>query len=113
MKSIKRRAFGALLLAACCLGAMETWARLPKPIRASGVVLFVDLDTSSLVFKPAKNKKPFVLDWNKDTEFMKVGQPAAATALTNGTPVVIHYQDVSFHNPLLKKVVWEVNADVK
>lgn len=89
-----------------CLSSAETWARLPKPIQVSGVVLAVDLDTSSLVFKAAKDKKPVVLDWNGDTQFIRNGQPTNATALPNGTPVVIYFKEVSFHNSLLKKVVW-------
>jgi hypothetical protein len=28
------------------------------------------------------------------------------SAQSTGTPVVIHYRDVSFHNPLLNKVLW-------
>ena len=100
-----RRVLGALLLAILCLSATDSWARLPPPIVVRGVVLAVDLDTSSLVFKSAKDKRPFVLLWDKDTQFIKDGQPATPAALTNGASVVIHYKDLSFRNPLLRKVI--------
>lgn len=85
----------------------DAWARLPRPIQASGVVLAVDHDTKTLVFKAGKDKKPVVLDWDKDTEFIKNGQPATPTSLANEWRVVIFYKNVSFRNPLLKKVIWE------
>ena len=46
---------GPLLLAVLCFTATESWARLPKPVEATGVILTVDVDTQSLVFKPGKN----------------------------------------------------------
>ena len=88
-------------------------AHLPKPTRSSGGVLTLDLDTQTLVFKPAKSKKPFLLDWNKDTEFNRNGQPVPASELKLGTPVEIYYRDVSFHNPLLKKVIWKDASEPK
>lgn len=95
------------LLAAFSLAATNLWARLPHPIQASGVVLVSDQDTKCLVFKAARVKKPVVLDWNKDTEFVRNGQLAAPKALPNNTRVTIYYRDVSFRNPLLKKVIWD------
>ncbi len=98
--------FTALLLGAIWFVTSDAWARLPKPIQASGVILAIDLDTQTLVFKQGKGKKPFLLDWNKDTEFNKDGQLASAAQLKEDTQVIIHYKDLSFHNPLLKKVLW-------
>ena len=69
-------------------------------------MLALDHETQTLVFKAAKEKKPFVLDWNKETEFIKDGRPATPMAITNGAALVIHFKEVSFRNPLLKKVSW-------
>jgi hypothetical protein len=105
--SLTRKSFIALLLGAgTCFAPCDAWARLLKPIQLSGVVLALDLDTQTFVFKLGKGKKPFLLDWNKDTKFESDGQPASAAELKPGTPVVIYYREVSFHNPLLKKVLW-------
>jgi hypothetical protein len=93
-KAIK--ALGALLLAVFCVSPAPTWARLPKPIQLKGIILAIDPETSALVFKTAKDKKPFVLDWDKLPEFLKDGQPVTPAALTNGATVVIHYKDLSF-----------------
>ena len=106
MKAANLRFLGAFLVVAFSLSAANSWARLPKPIQVRGIVLFVDHDTKSLVFKSAKDKKPFVLDWDKETEFIKGGTATAPTTLTKNSPVVIHYKDLSFRNPLLKKVIW-------
>lgn len=107
MKPLKSRSLiCALVFTTFCFMCVNSWARLPKPIEASGVILAVDADTQTLVFKAAKDKKPFVLDWNKDTQFIRNGQAATAAELTNGAAVVIHYKDVSFRNPLLKRVIW-------
>lgn len=95
---------GTLLLTALCFTATESQARLPKPVEATGVVLAVDVDTQTLVFKPSKNKKPLLLDWDKDTQFLQDGQAVNPTALKTGGAVVIHYKSLSFRNPLLKKV---------
>ena len=95
---------GPLVLATLCFTATESWARLPKPVEATGVLLAVDMDTQTLVFKPSKNKKPFVLDWNKDTQIIQDGQTVNPSALKTGSGVVIHYRSLSFRNPLLKKV---------
>ena len=84
----KRRILGTLLLAVFCFTATESWARLPKPVGATGVVLAVDVDTQTLVFKAAKNKKPFVLDWDKDTQFIQDGQAVNSSALKTGSAVV-------------------------
>jgi hypothetical protein len=98
------RFIGPLLLAMFCFTATKSWARLPKPIEAAGVLLAVDMNTQTLVFKPGNNLKPLVLDWNKDTQFFQAGQVANPSALTTGVAVVIHYKRLSFRNPLLKKV---------
>lgn len=95
------------LIGAIWLCPVGAWAHLPHPIQASGVLLAIDHETCAVVFKAAKEKKPVVLDWNKETEFIKNGQPVLPTALTNGTSLRILYKNVSFRNPLLKKVIWQ------
>ena len=66
----------------------------------------MDHDTQSLVFKAGKDKKPLVLDWNKDTGFLKIGQAATAAQLKSGISVSIHYRKPTFGRPLLTKVIW-------
>lgn len=104
---VTRLCLGAFLLGATCLATPNAWARLPRPIQANGIVLAVDPETQVLVFKTAPEKKPFVLDWNKDTKFMKNGRPASPTEFARGSSVVLIYRRVSFRNPLLKQVIWE------
>jgi hypothetical protein len=101
-----RPLFTAILLAPFCLFGADASARLPRPIRASGVVIAVDVETQTFVFKETPAKKPVLLDWNKETVFDKDGRPVSVVELREGTPVVIYYKDLSFHNPLLKKVIW-------
>jgi len=59
----------------------------------------------TVLFAP-NNKKPVLLDWNKETQFDHYGQQASANELQQGAPVVISYRRVSFHNSLLTKVAW-------
>ena len=114
MKShIPRKFIGALALAAFCFTAADSWATLPKPIQIRATIVFVDHETQTVVVKPTKEPKPFVLDWNKDTQFIKNGEMVAATDLKPGVSATIHYKRVSFSNPLLKKVVWEDKPDAK
>lgn len=100
----------ALSLCLLWLTLPTAWAHLPHPIETKGAAVAIDHDTQTLVFKEGRGKKPVVLDWNKDTQFIKDGQQAALSALTNGTSVVISYKNVSFRNPLLKKIQWSSNA---
>lgn len=37
---------------------------------------------------------------------MNSGQPAGVATRTNAPCAVIYYKDLSFRNPLLKKVIW-------
>ena len=109
---IKRFLLGALALGAICFATPEAQARLPKPIQIQATVVYVDHETQTAVIKPSqptKEPKPFVLDWNKDTQFIRNGQAVAATDLKPGTTVTIHYKHVSFRNPLVKKISWEDN----
>jgi hypothetical protein len=113
---ILRKSIGVLALAAFCFTATDAWARLPKPIQIEATIVFVDQETRTAVVKPAqptKKPKPFVLDWNKDTQFVKNGEAVAAKDLQPGMSAVIFYKHVSFRNPLLKKVVWEDPPDAK
>lgn len=105
--TFKRLLFGALTLGALGFASHEAHARLPKPIQIHATVVYVDQETQTIVAKLDKDQKPFVLDWNKETDFIKNGAPATATEIKQGASVVIHYKRVSFRNPLLKKVVWE------
>ena len=114
MKSpILRRLIGALALAVLLSTATDSWAKLPKPIESGTTIVFVDHDTQTVLVKPGKGQKPFVLDWNKDTQFIRNGETVTATDLKPGVSATIHYKRVSFRNPLLKKVVWEDKPDAK
>lgn len=109
----KRLLLGMLAFGLLCFAAGEAQATLPKPIQIKATLVFVDQETHTVVAKAGKDKKPFVLDWNKDTEFIRNGETATAAALKRDISVVIHYKDLSFGNPLLKKVIWEDKADAK
>src|SRR5882672_1644703 len=104
--STTRKIFALLLLGALCFPTPEARARLPKPIKMGGIVLAIHRDSQTLMFKPAKTKKPFLLDWNQETEFKRNGKTVSAIELKEGTSAIIFYKDVSFHNPLLKQVSW-------
>ncbi|MBI4325529.1 MAG: hypothetical protein HY674_09725 [Chloroflexi bacterium] len=104
MKTARQTCSLLLVLGTFLLGASATRAHLPHPIQASGTVAFVDRETQTLVFKMPQ-KKPFVLDWDKDTQFVKNGVVTNAMALLSGTAAIIHYKNLSFRNPLLKKVL--------
>ena len=115
-KNLLPRFIGAIALAAFWFTATESWARLPKPIQIRAAIVFVDQETQAVVVKPSqptKKPKPFVLDWNKDTEFIRNGETVTAAALKRNISAVIHYKDLSFRNPLLKKVIWEDKADAR
>ncbi len=104
---IKRSLYGASILGTLCLTSPQAHARLPKPSQINVTVVYVDQETQTIVAKPDKGRKPFVLDWNKKTEFSKNGEAATAMDLKQGASVMIHYKSLSFRNPLLKKVIWE------
>ena len=107
MRTLTRRhTFIALAFLFLSMTAGPAWARLPRPLQAMGTAVFVDHDTQSLVFKAGKDKKPLVLEWNKDTDFLKDGQAAAAAQLKSGMAVSIHYRKPTFRRPLLTKVFW-------
>ena len=106
--TFKRLLVGALILGALGFASQEAQAKLPKPIQIHATIVYVDKQTQTIVAKPDdKEQKPFVLDWNKETDFIKSGESAAAADIKQGATVVIHYKRVSFRNPLIKKVVWE------
>lgn len=96
----------AVTLMVLFFAVRPAWARVPRPIEATGTALFVDHDTQSLVFKAGKDKKPLVLDWNKDTAFIQDGQAATVAQLKDGAAVRIHYRKPTFGRPLLTKVFW-------
>ena len=106
-KSGSRGTFLLLLIICCSFLADTVWARLPKPVKCSGTVLAVDMESQTLIFKEVKGKKPLLLDWNKETEFTANGGPSSAASLRQGAMAVIVYRHVSFHNPLLQKVSWD------
>jgi len=113
MKTASRRISLLLVVVAACFSTDVAWARLPRPIKSTGLVLAIDLDTRTLLFKVAKGKKPFLLDWNQQTEFSVNGQATSATALKQGTSIEIFYKDLTFHHPLLTKVVWKEIIEAK
>jgi hypothetical protein len=94
----------ALLLAAFCFTATESWARLPKPIQATAVVLAVDVESKTLVVKFGRAEKPVLLDWDDKTEFVRGELAVTPSALKIGTTVTLTYKNVSFQNPLLKRM---------
>lgn len=96
--------FGITLYAALFLTSGVAEARLPKPSQDTGVIFALDLDTHSLVFKASKREKPFVLDWNNETQFFKGERGTDATKLKVGDAARIEYTHISFRNPMLKKV---------
>jgi len=104
--STTRKIFALLLLGALCFPTPEARARLPKPIKMGGIVLAIHRESETLMFKPAKTKKPFLLDWSRETEFKRNGKTVSAIELKEGTSAIIFFKDVSFHNPLLKQVSW-------
>lgn len=114
MKSrIVCKSIGALALGALLFTATDSWARLPKPIQIEAAIVLVDSDTQTLVVKPSNGQKPFVLDWNKDTQFIRNGETVAAADLKQSGAAAIYYKRVSFRNPLLKKLTWEDKSDAK
>lgn len=108
--SLVWKVFSLALLGAIWLSPVGAWAHLPHPAQSSGVVLAMDHDAKSLVLKFAKDKKPVVLDWNKNTEFIQNGQVVSSATLTNGARVRIVYRNISFRNPFLLKVIWQEPA---
>ena len=105
--TFKRLLFGALTLGALFLASQEAHAKLPKPIQIHETVVYVDQETQTIVAKPGQDQKPFVLDWNKETHFIKNREAATASDIRQGASVVIHYKRVSFRNPLVKQIIWE------
>jgi hypothetical protein len=93
-----------ILLATSCLAPTDAWARLPKPIQATAVVLAVDVDSRTLVVKFAKGEKPVLLDWDDKTAFLQGGRLVTPSAVNAGATVNVIFKNVSFHNPRLKGV---------
>ena len=106
MKPLVRRfALGALIVYSFSFTAIEAHPRLPKPSVTLAIILAVDVDTQSLVIKTGKYEKPFVLDWNEETTFLRRDHQVDAASLKRGDTVEVHYKHISFRNPLLKKVI--------
>jgi len=100
--------FAAALLLVFTLSHSNAHAMLPKPIKTTGTVVFVDHETRSVVVKlEKKGEKPIVFDWNTVTAFIKDEKPASAADLKEGSKAVIHFKRLSFRNPILKKLIWE------
>lgn len=95
-----------LLLAAVILvqTATTSWARPPQSISARATVMAVDDETHSLVLKLAKDKKPVVMVWNKETQFTKAGTPLDPARLMPGATTAVRYRQPFFGSPRLKKV---------
>jgi len=71
----------------------------------------VDLEKQTLVVEREKSKKTFVFDWNKHTDFERNNRWAKPGELKPGTLILIYYKEVSFKNPLLKKVSWTIAGE--
>ena len=105
MKTFTFRRLMCFLFCGFLFVAPSAWARLPRPLQLQGTILAVDMETQTLVFKAGPREKPFLLDWNKQTEFLIDAKDSDATALHAGGTAVIYYKRPSFSNPLLIKVV--------
>ena len=92
-------------IALLIFAALQVDARLPKPNVTEAVILALDTDTQSLVVKTGKYEKPVVLDWDKETAFLRRDHQIGAASLKRGETVEIHYKRISFKNPLLKEAV--------
>lgn len=114
MQRFAMRCFlSVVLVGACGLFASNAWAHLPHPVETSGVVLAVDHETQTLVLKEGKGKKPLLLDWDKETEFLQDGKAVGAAALVAEVKVGVSCKRISFRNPLLKKVSWTAMGATK
>jgi hypothetical protein len=102
---IRRFALGAFVFGVFSFTAIEAHPRLPRPTVTEAISLAVNMDTQSLVIKTGKREKPFVLDWNEESQFLKGHRQVGAASLKRGETVEIHYKHISFRNPLLKKVI--------
>ncbi len=102
---IRRFALGTLIVYSFSFTAIQAHPRLPKPSVTEAIVLAVDMDTQSLVVKTGKYEKPFVLDWDEETAFLRRDHQVGAASLKRGETVEIYYKHISFKNPPLKKVV--------
>jgi hypothetical protein len=93
------------LLGACLLIPQRSQARLPRPLQASGTILAVDVDSKTLLFKQGNGKKPFLLNWNKETEFRNGEKTITPEQIISPAAATIFYKDLTFRHPLLKKVL--------
>lgn len=87
--------------------------RPPRSIQAEGILRTIDHETHTLVFQAEKDKKPFVLVWDKDSKFMKDGRLATPDSLNEGVTIHIYFRRDFFRNPRIRKVLWEEKADGK
>ena len=100
---IRQSQLAALLCSVLCFTPAKLrrgYLSLPKPVALSWRWTW----THNASCSRRKDEKPFVLDWNKETQFLKGDRQIDATKLKAGDNVVIHYKHLSFRNPLLKKV---------
>jgi hypothetical protein len=93
------------LLGACLLIPQHSQARLPRALQASGTILAVDVDSKTLLFKHENGKKPFLLNWNKETEFRNGEKTITPEQIISPAAATIFYKDLTFRHPLLKKVL--------
>jgi hypothetical protein len=121
---MKGKIFSRLALAVYVLlfASSSGWARLPLPYEHQGVVATIDSEARKiLLVEPAKPKcwlgwfgrtvKPTTFVWADETEFIKDGQPAEATALATGEHVQVHYwYPPQKGHPWLVKVSWGGNS---
>lgn len=104
-KSSLQRLIGAFMLTVLGFTATDdSWARLPKPIEATAIVLAVDVESKTLVVKFGLGEKLALFDWDDKTEFRHGEQPVTPSAVKVGVTVALIYKEVSFRNPRLKRV---------
>lgn len=81
------------------LASSPAWARLPVPYKHQGAIASIDREARVIVLaEPPKPKfrlgkiiKPTTFVWTENTQFIKSGQPASASALSSGVPARLHY----------------------
>ena len=103
--SMRRLGFPIVTMALFFSGPLQVDARLPRPERAQGVILAIDPDTQTIVFKGGKQEKPLLLNWNVRTEFRSNDRPISPAKIKPGDNVIVSYKRISFSNPLLKQLI--------
>jgi len=102
---MQRSGFPIVTLALFFSASLQVDARLPRPECAEGVILAIDLETQTIVFKGGKQKKPLLLNWNVGTEFRSEGRQISPATIKPRDYVIVSYKRISFSSPLLKQLI--------